>query len=171
MKWRYFIRRKNEMVEILIDFIKNIKSKDQEMVQFLRMDNSGENISLKNKLEKLGIEVQVEFTSPNTPEQNGQIERSFATLWGWVRAMLNDSGVDEEMRSELWAECASTATKLCNIVSRLSEKSSRELFYGKESRHSKNLRIFGETGIKMSRTTNLPEKINIKDVELKFLYE
>jgi hypothetical protein len=39
------------------------------------MDNSRENIGLKNKLEKEGIEVQFELTSPNTPEQNGQVER------------------------------------------------------------------------------------------------
>ena len=49
---------------------------------FLRMDNANENVTLKTKLENEGLNVQVEFTSPNTPQQNGQVERSFATLWG-----------------------------------------------------------------------------------------
>jgi len=44
------------------------------------MDNAKENIRLKKKLEKEGIQIQVEFTSPNTPQQNGQLERSFAAL-------------------------------------------------------------------------------------------
>jgi hypothetical protein len=48
------------------------------------MDNSGENIGLKNKLEKEGIGVQIELISPHTPEQNGQVER----------AMVNPSRID-----------------------------------------------------------------------------
>jgi hypothetical protein len=44
------------------------------------MDNSGENIELKNKLQKGGVDTTIEFTTPNTPEQNGQVERIFATL-------------------------------------------------------------------------------------------
>jgi hypothetical protein len=106
------------VVEIVIEFIKSRKSKYPEMVQFLHMDNSGENFSLKNKMEKIVVAVQVEFTSSNNPEQNGQVERSFATLWGRVTVMLNDSGVEDEMRSKLWAECASSATKFCKIMSR-----------------------------------------------------
>lgn len=73
--------------------IKKLKAKDPKNVSFLRMDNAAENVSLKSNLEKEGLPVEVEFTSPNTPEQNGQVERSFATLWERVRAMLNDLGL------------------------------------------------------------------------------
>ena len=163
------MRRKNEMVEISFNFLKNLKLKDPGMAMFLRMDNAGENISLKNKLEKEGIDIKIEFTTPNTPEQNGQVERSFATLWGRVRAMLNHSGVTASLRDELWAECASTATKLCNILSRKERKSPNEMFYGKEAIYAKDLRIFGEIGIKISRTVGIPEKILNKGNECIFL--
>jgi hypothetical protein len=62
--------------------------------------------------------------------------------------MLNDSGVGEEMRNELWAECASTAIQLCNITSRPQGKSPYKNFHGKPSKMEKNLRIFGEIGVK-----------------------
>jgi hypothetical protein len=69
------------------------------------MDNTKENVALKSILEKEGIEIHIKFTSPNTPQQNGQVERSFANLWGRVRSMLNDSGVPKDIRDKLWAEC------------------------------------------------------------------
>ena len=146
MKWSYFGRRKNELIDIVYDFILKLKKTNENLGKFLRMDNSGENIGLKNKLEKNGIATIIEFTSPNTPEQNGQVERSFATLWGRVRAMLNNSGVDPDLRTELWAECAATATKLCNMLSKSDGKSPFEKFYGKECKFEKNLKLFGEVG-------------------------
>jgi hypothetical protein len=46
--------------------------------------------------------------------------------------MLNHSGVTTSLQDELWAEYASTATKLCTILSRKEGKSPHEMFYGKE---------------------------------------
>ena len=85
-------------------FINKLKSQGEEKVKFLRMDNSGENVALKTRLEREKVNVQIKFTAPNTPQQNGKVERSFATLWGRVRAMLNNSGVPIELREKLWAE-------------------------------------------------------------------
>ena len=80
MKWSYFGRRKNEVSDVVYEFILKLKNKDNSLSKYLRMDNSGENVGLKNKMQREGLDVIIEFTSPNTPEQNGQVERSFATL-------------------------------------------------------------------------------------------
>ena len=48
--------------------------------------------------------VKLEFTGPDTPQYNGKIERRFATLYGRVRAILNEAKVPEEMRNKLWAK-------------------------------------------------------------------
>jgi hypothetical protein len=53
------------------------------------------------RIEAEGISVQLEFTSPETPEQNGHVERSFTYLWGRFRAMLNRSGFPQELREEI----------------------------------------------------------------------
>jgi hypothetical protein len=117
-KWSYFMKRKGELIDEMIKFIKTMKAKNPENVKFIRLDNAGENLGLKSRIELEGLNVKMEYTSPETPEQNGQVERSFATLWGKVRSMLNRSGVTQELREKLWAECASTATKLNNLVSK-----------------------------------------------------
>jgi hypothetical protein len=59
---------------------------------------------LNPRIEAQGLSVKLEFTNPETPEQNGQVERNFATLWRRVRAILNRSGVPQELREKLWAE-------------------------------------------------------------------
>jgi hypothetical protein len=46
------------------------------------------------------------------------VERSFTTLWGRVRSMLNYSGVPDELRNKLWAACTLAATKLVNLTSK-----------------------------------------------------
>jgi hypothetical protein len=163
MKWSFFARRKSELGPIIIEFIKKLKINRPGSAMFLRMDNAKENITLKGNLEKEGIDIHVEFTTPNTPQQNGQVERSFATLWGRVRSMLNDSGVPEELRNKLWAECALTATKLSNITSRRDKGNPFELFHGRKSKLEKDLRIFGEVGVKVARNqVNMVEKLQNK---------
>jgi hypothetical protein len=122
-------------------------------------DNAGENLGLKTKIEEEGLNIQMEYTSPETPEQNGQVERSFATLWGRVRSMLNRSGVTQDLKGKIWAECASTDTKLSNLISRKDGKSSCMSFYGSESKIAQNLKIFGEIGVKLSKLYGLPEKL------------
>jgi hypothetical protein len=79
MKWSYFMRRKEELIEKIIVFVKTLKAKNPEDVKFIRLDNIGENLGLKTHLELEGIDAHSEFTSPETPEQNGQVERSLAT--------------------------------------------------------------------------------------------
>ena len=61
----------------------------KKSVKFIRMDNAGENTKLRNRTKKEEMNVNIEFTSPNTPQFNEQIERSFVTLWGRAQAMLN----------------------------------------------------------------------------------
>jgi hypothetical protein len=169
MKWSFFMRRKGELIQTMLVFIKTLKAKNPENVKFIRLDNAGENLGLKTQLELEGINVSFEYTSPETPEQNGQVEKSFATLWGRVRAMLNCSGVPQEMRDKLWAECASTATLLSNVMSRKDGKSPHEAFHGKEAGYSRNLRIFGEVGIKLTKLYGLPDKLSNKGNHCLFL--
>jgi hypothetical protein len=116
MKWSLFLKRKSDVVNSIVEFVKKLKAGNPEMVKFLRCDNSGENESVQKAFEREGIKVQMEFTAPNTPQENGKVERAFATLWGRTRAMLNHAYFDEEHRTGLWTECASCATMLSNIL-------------------------------------------------------
>ena len=68
------------------------------------MDKAGENLDFKSMAEEEFPWIEFELTSPGTPQQNGRVERKFATLFGYARAMLNDGGFEKTMRRELWSE-------------------------------------------------------------------
>ena len=126
-----------------------LELKDQGIkVKILRCDDAGENKALEDECKSKGLGITFEYSGPRTPQRNGKVERKFQTLYGRIRAMLNGAGLQEEMRSGIWAECASTATFYSNILAtRVTKKSPQELLFGKKSHCAHNLRVFGEMGI------------------------
>lgn len=97
--------------------------------------------------------ITFEYTAPGTPQQNGVVERAFATLMGRARAMMNQAGFPKIKREQLWPEAAWTATKLENIL--VSEGShSFKKFYGTDLGYVKHLRVFGEIGVTMIPSNN-----------------
>jgi hypothetical protein len=102
---------------------------------------------------KEGLVTRYEFTAPGTPQQNGIVERAFATLFGRVRAMMNHALFSTQKRGELWAECAATATKLENMLSDKGDEPSPYMkFYKKNPEYARELRTFGEIGVVTDHT-------------------
>ena len=126
-RWSFFMRRKTEAAEFVKKFIEEGRFKNKSLGTFIRMDNAGENQSIESLLKKTEIDSKIEFTSPHTPEQNGKVERSFATLWGRTRSILNNAGLEESMREKMWVECAATATILSNLMAKRNGKSANEI--------------------------------------------
>ena len=105
-------------------FVKGLKTEDTENVKYFCLDNTGENLGLRHFLEKEGIETTLDFTSPDTPEQNGKVKKRLQHFGAEYQVcMLNWSGVIQELLNNLWAERAATATKLSNVMSRKDELS------------------------------------------------
>jgi hypothetical protein len=46
---------------------------------------SGENLSFHQLMLSTEFYIKFEFTVPGTPQQNGKVERAFATLFGKTR--------------------------------------------------------------------------------------
>ena len=111
----YFLKEKSDLKDKKIDQIKELDSKHNYKVKYICCDNSGENISFKKVCKQEGLRVTFECTAPKTPQQNGRVEREFATLYCQVRAMLNGGKFDSSMRNQLWVEAAKTATMLQSI--------------------------------------------------------
>ena len=95
--------------------IKHLKATLNYQVKYIRCDNAGENRALEDNMKKEGLGIIFEYTAPNTPQQNGRVERAFATLYGRVRSMLNSACLNKEFRQGLWAEYASAACVLDNL--------------------------------------------------------
>ena len=102
-------------MEFLIRFIKDLKAKYGISVKFIRLNNAGGNKAFEDASLREGLGIQFEYTSPNSPQYNGKVERKFATLQSKVRAMLNGAGLDEDMRGGLWSEAAKAATDFENL--------------------------------------------------------
>ena len=112
--WSYFLKKKNELSQKLENLVMKLKSFGIE-IKKIRCDNAGENIVAERKMQEKGRNIKFEFTAPNTPQQNGKVERKFSTLYGTVRATLNDANLKGEMRNRLWAECANHCMNQENI--------------------------------------------------------
>jgi Asp-tRNA(Asn)/Glu-tRNA(Gln) amidotransferase B subunit len=67
------------------------------------------------------------------------------TLYGRIRAMLNDAGVEKDFLERLWAECASTAAYYENlIVDKESNKDPNNLLFNQLLKKPVKLRKFRE---------------------------
>ena len=122
-------------------------------IKYIRCDNAGENEKyVKELCMKHGI--QPEFTAPNTPQLNGVVECSFATVKAKALAMLEAANFTDTVRNKLWAEATNTATYLSNITPHSANQnftSSDETFYGKPPNAFQYLVPFGQIGYVANR--------------------
>ena len=129
-------------------WIKSLSKKYGIEIKRIRLDNSGENKSLQKQCNKENLGIVFEFTAPGTPRHNSVAERRIPTLMGRARAILIQAGIDSKGKREFWCEVTSTATKLDNTMVRPKRaKSSHTLFYGKNAKYMKSVRIFLEMAV------------------------
>ncbi|CAJ1937323.1 unnamed protein product [Cylindrotheca closterium] len=142
-----FLKKKSETSAKMIALVNNLNAKGFK-VKKIRCDRAGENMQFQDEAKNEGLGLTFEFTAPNTPQQNGRVERKFATAFGQVCAMMNTARMTETMRGNLWAEAADTATKLDTaLVYQRGEQSSHQTFWKQEARFARHLRTFGEMAV------------------------
>ena len=112
--WSTFGKRKSDLSEKVFPIILGIINTGHK-VKYLRLDNAGENWDLENKCLHHLLGINFEYTTPNTPQFNGVVERKFQSLYNKLRDTLFESGLTYELSNLLWDECASTFTKLTEI--------------------------------------------------------
>lgn len=106
----YTVRSKNQVLECFRLYEAMVTAKFGRKISRIRSDNGGEyrNEEFEQFCRQKGI--QMEFTVPYTPEQNGVSERMNRTLVEKARSMLIGSGVDKQF----WCEAVETAAHLVN---------------------------------------------------------
>jgi len=105
---------KDQILDLVKGHLDMLRGQGKE-IKFLRCDNAGEQGS---KLAALCKErgIQIEYTAPNMPQQNGLVERKIATDRNRAFAMLLAAQLTDQARNMLRAEAESTATKLSNMA-------------------------------------------------------
>ena len=147
-KWSFFLKQKSDLSDAVIPLLIELRDKNNKAARIIRCDNAGENKSLEQNCKKEGLVIAFEYTAPGTPQQNGVVERAFATLYGRVRAMMNEALLPKDKREGLWTEAAATATKLENIMTEEGETHCPHVkFFGELPKYARELKTFGEIGI------------------------
>ena len=146
--WSFFLKYKSDLPTTMLNWTKEFQRDYRKHIQFFRCDNSGENRTFREDLKtNLTNQIKFEMTAPKTPQQNGIIERKFATLYGKVRSMLNAANLTNNLRYALWAHAAKLATQLETILLNDKQTSPALILNGKNPSWINNLRTFGEVGI------------------------
>ncbi len=71
----------SDLKDHVIELIKELYLKYDCKVKYIRCDNAGENFSLEKACKQEGFGVFFVYIAPGTPQQNGRVERKFATLY------------------------------------------------------------------------------------------
>ena len=137
----YLLKEKSEVTECFSKYLNLVKNKFGRYPSFLRVDNGGEYTSaaFKKLCENSGVEIM--YTIPRNPENNGVAERYNRTLVEMSRALLFDA----EIGKEYWNHALLTSVYILNrLPSRTIEKGKTpvELWYGYPPDLSK-IRVFG----------------------------
>ena len=143
-KKSFFLKKKNEQVEPIIDWRKGLKARHKIQVKIIRCDNAEENKVPERESDKNELVIIFEYTAPGTPQQNGVVERAFVTIMGRARAMMNHAGFTMSKRQQLWCEAAQTATLQDNILVQDSAKSPPFTQFWSRCKVCQNLKVFGE---------------------------
>ena len=69
-KKSFFLKKKNEQVEPIIDWIKALKARHKIQVKIIWCDNAGENKVLERESDKNELGIIFEYTAPGTPQKN-----------------------------------------------------------------------------------------------------
>ena len=140
--WVFLCKEKSGCFEAFKIFKKMVENEHDQRIAFLHCDNGGEYSSNAFKQYALQEGIQIQYTVPFSPEQNGVAERFNRTLFNMTRCFMNDSA---NIHKSLWAELVKTA---CYIKNRLPSSTNQnfatpfELLYNRKPTLT-HLRIIG----------------------------
>ena len=134
-KKSFFLKKKNEQAEPIIDWIKALKARLKIQVKIIRCDNAGENNVLERESDKNELGIVFEYTAPGTPQQNGVVERAFVIMQDsqWLRD--STCGVRQHRLPQCWI------IFWCKKVPKVT---SFTQCFGVDAKYAKHLRVFGE---------------------------
>ena len=145
--WNYFMKNKHEVSSRVEHFLSVMKGRGIA-VKYIRCDNAGEHGS---ELRKLCIKnnIKLEYTSPHTPQQNGVVERAFATDTRRLHAMMIQSRLNKAICNKLWPMGIKMLERITNMSPNSQNpgrKTPNEYFPDEEEKLYKHLKEFGRIG-------------------------
>ena len=110
MYWVYFLKHKSDVFDVFVKFYNMFLTQFHAKPKILRSDNGGEYISVSMKHFFLDHGLVHQTSCPDTPQQNGVVERKNRTLLEISRALMFET----RMPVRFWTEAIAIATYLIN---------------------------------------------------------
>ena len=88
----FVLKKKNEQVQPIIDWVKALKARHKIQVKIIRCDNAGEKKVLERESDKNELGISFEYTAPGTPQQNGVVKRAFVMVMGRAKSCRTNNG-------------------------------------------------------------------------------
>ena len=92
------LKKKSDLAKDGTRLIKRCKTINKIILSNMRCDNAGKKKKKEEMCTNQGMGVKFEYTAVGMPRQNGRNERKFATLYGKIKSVMFDAGVEEELR-------------------------------------------------------------------------
>ena len=98
-----FFYKKDEIMEFTYELFSYWK-RIGNAVTHLRMDNAGENYLLAQEInkQKWQLDIEVEYTARDTPQQNSLVEVAFNTIACRAKSLMYDANVPDDFRHLLY---------------------------------------------------------------------
>ena len=110
--WVEFLRQKSEACEKMENLCKRLQNEKGVPIVKIRSDHGKEfeNARFESFCEKNGIKK--EFSTPNTPQQNGVVERKNQVIQEMERVML----LNKQIPQKFWGEAMNTSCHISNRI-------------------------------------------------------
>ena len=67
------------------------------------------------------------YTAPNTPQQNGRVEKKIHTIWQRAMTMMVDANLTADSQSDFWAEAVACSNFIEDLIAFYSKHTVRYL--------------------------------------------
>ena len=112
--WVHFANSKNQMVKFVKELVTMINGLDLK-VKYIRCDNAGEHQqALQDYCGEVGI--MLEYTAPNTPKQNGRVEKKIHVVWQRAMTMLINANLTGSAQKDFWAEAVACSAFIEDLI-------------------------------------------------------
>jgi hypothetical protein len=74
--WSFVMKNKSDLKTRIKTLLTDLKIANR-IVKFIRCDDAGENMTMKNDPEIKSFGIKFEFSVPRTPQRNGKVEGKF----------------------------------------------------------------------------------------------
>ena len=119
---------KDNLVKMVDETFKYFKGQNKK-VEYLRMDNAGENIAVERLCKENGTEV--EYVPADTPKLNNTVERGFVIRWEITKVLIQNASLRDPVKQnrKIIVEAIETASYLNDkCIQRGKEKTVNQIF-------------------------------------------